>query len=129
VTDHQLIKDVLVDDAAELRSMLRVLLERSRLIAVVGEAGDSRAAGAFLDTDTIDAVVVDLAMPGGGALELIQRLRTSHPLLAIVVLSGYPAATTEASCIERGADVYVEKGTPIALLVSAIHDAVVARKV
>lgn len=111
---------VLVDDAVELRSMLRMLLERNPRIAVIGEAGDVPSAEAVIADRCPDVVVVDLAMPGGGALEMISRLRANHPTVALLVLSGYPAATTAERCLIAGADVYLEKGTPVAELTATV---------
>ena len=107
-----------------LRSLLRVLLERSGSVNVVGEAGDVSSAEDLVRTTRPDVVIVDLAMPGGGALELISRLRTAEPSLGIVVLSGYPAATTAYRCLAGGADAYVEKGTSFAVLLETVLAAV-----
>lgn len=118
---------MLVDDASELRSLLRKLLERSGLIKVTAEASDTTEASERIDALQPDVVLLDLAMPGGGALELIESLRSAERPVTIVVLSGYPAATTAAECIERGADLYLEKGLPTSQLVSSILEAHRAR--
>jgi two-component system invasion response regulator UvrY len=124
MNDVERIRVLLIDDAVELRSLLRVLLERSGSVSVVGEAGDVSSAEELVRTTGPDAVIVDLAMPGGGALELITRLRAAEPSLGIVVLSGYPAATTADRCLASGADSYVEKGTSFAVLLETVLAAV-----
>jgi DNA-binding NarL/FixJ family response regulator len=40
-------------------------------------------------------------------------LRQHNPNLAIIVLSGYPAASSGELCLSLGADLYIEKGLPI----------------
>jgi DNA-binding NarL/FixJ family response regulator len=48
--------------------------------------------------------------------------------VAIIVLSGFSADRMGAPAIERGADGYVEKGSPIQELREAIRTAVAARQ-
>jgi DNA-binding NarL/FixJ family response regulator len=128
MTEHPVISLMLVDDAVELRSMLKILLERTGRIVVPEQAGDAATAEAQAGQLHLDAVLVDLAMPGGGALELITRLRETRPGLAIVVLSGYPATGTADRCLQHGADRYLEKGIPVAQLVDELHAAVEGRR-
>jgi len=120
MSDIERVRVLLIDDAVELRSLLRVLLERSGSVNVVAEAGDVHSAEELVKATGPDAVIVDLAMPGGGALELITRLRSSEPTLGIVVLSGYPAATTADRCLASGANSYVEKGTSFSVLLETV---------
>jgi DNA-binding NarL/FixJ family response regulator len=124
----ELIDVVLVDDAAELRSMLKMLLERTGRIRVVAEAGDAAQADALVLETSPDAVLVDLAMPGGGALELISGLREKFPALALVVLSGYPASGTADRCLQHGADRYLEKGVAVSDLLAVLVDTVEGRR-
>jgi DNA-binding NarL/FixJ family response regulator len=111
---------VLTDDAVELRALLRRLLERSGNIQVVGEAENADHAAELIKVFGPDVLLLDLAMPGGGALELIEALRVAGNDLAIIVLSGYPASSTGGECLSRGADLYLEKGLPVRELTDAI---------
>ena len=129
VSDNGIILElILIDDAAELRGILRRLMERSGLIRVVAEANAANEASELIKVHEPDAILLDLAMPGGGALELIEQLRSERKGLTIIVLSGYPASTTAHECIERGADRYLEKGQPTSKLISEILEAHTTRK-
>ena len=119
---------ILIDDAAELRGILRRLMERSGLIRVVAEANLANEASDLIKMYQPDAILLDLAMPGGGALELIEQLRSERKSLTIIVLSGYPASTTAQECLERGADRYLEKGQPTSILIGEILEAHTKRK-
>ena len=116
----ELIELIIIDDAADLRGILHRLIERSGLIRVIAEANSTEEAFDLIKVHDPDVILLDLSMPGGGALDLIKRLRNERERLAIVVLSGYPASTTAVECIERGADRYLEKGQPISTLISEI---------
>jgi len=124
----EVVELILIDDAADLRGILRRLMERSGLIRVVGEANGAEEASQLINAHEPDVILLDLAMPGGGALELIERLRIERQGMTIIVLSGYPTSTTAHECIERGADRYLEKGKPTSKLISEILEAHSIRK-
>jgi DNA-binding NarL/FixJ family response regulator len=95
---------------------------------VVGEAGDGRSALEGIAEAQPAAVLLDLSMPDMNGLEAILQIRRSDPDVAIIVLSGFSADRMGAPAIERGADGYVEKGSPIQELREAIRTAVAARQ-
>ena len=59
-------------------------------------------------------MLLDLSMPDMDGLQAIPEIREGDPDVAIIVLSGFSADRMSAPALERGADGYVEKGTPIA---------------
>ena len=60
------------------------------------------------------------ALPGMDGLDAIPLLREVSPAVSIVVLSGMDAARMERPAIDRGADAYVQKGTPLAQIRSTV---------
>jgi DNA-binding NarL/FixJ family response regulator len=95
---------------------------------VVGEAGDGRTALDGIEAKRPAAVLLDLSMPDMNGFEAIPEIRSRVPEAAIVVLSGFSADRMSNSALERGADGYVEKGTPIAELRRTTRQAVSARR-
>ena len=118
----------LVDDVPELRELIKFGMEDDPGFEVVGEAGDGRSALEGIAETQPAAVLLDLSMPDMNGLEAILEVRKGDPDVAIVVLSGFSADRMSAPAIERGADGYVEKGTPMQELREAIRTAVVARR-
>jgi DNA-binding NarL/FixJ family response regulator len=117
----------LVDDVPELRELIRYGLEGDDDLVVVGEAGDGAAAiKGVAETDPA-AVLLDLSMPGMDGLEAIPEIRRGRPDIAIVILSGFSASRMERKARERGADGYVEKGTPMEDLRTVVREAVERR--
>jgi len=97
---------LIVDDAADVRLLLRAYLEPA--YHVVGEATNGREAVTVAKELQPDLVVLDLAMPVMGGLEAITLLRTVAPDAKIVVLSALlpdPPSTAEGF----GADVLLDK--------------------
>jgi DNA-binding NarL/FixJ family response regulator len=118
----------LVDDVPELRELVRYGMEDDPGFEVVGEAGDGRSALEGIAEIRPAAVLLDLSMPDMNGLEAILAIRERNDEIAIVVLSGFSADRMGPPTIERGADRYVEKGSPIEEIRDATRMAVAARR-
>ena len=103
---------LLVDDVADLRFLLRVVLENDGAFQVVGEAGDGLTAVELAAQLHPDVILLDLSMPTMDGLEALPRLREVAPTCAIAVLSGFEGSRIGESTSALGADAYFEKGTP-----------------
>ena len=118
----------LVDDVPELRELIKFGMEEDPGFEVVGEAGDGRSALEGIAETQPEAVLLDLSMPDMDGLEAIPEIRRGDPDVTIIVLSGFSADRMGGPAIERGADGYVEKGTPIQELRETTRMAVAARR-
>lgn len=121
---------VVVDDAADLREMLSMVLDLrgGGDFEVVGEAGDGREAVAVVEQTQPDLVLMDIAMPVMDGLEAVPLVRGVAPGSTIVMLSGFPARTAEAGALEAGAHAYLEKGGRLAAtLVPSLTEIMAAR--
>ena len=118
----------LVDDVPELRELIRLGMEEDPGFEIVGEAGDGRSALEGIADTHPAAVLLDLSMPDMDGLEAIPEIRKGDPDVAIIVLSGFSADRMAVPAIERGADSYIEKGTPIQDLREATRVAVEERR-
>jgi DNA-binding NarL/FixJ family response regulator len=128
VTEQDPISVYLVDDVPELRELVRFAMEDDPRFEVVGEAGDGRSALEGIAEVKPAAVLLDLSMPDMNGLEAILEIRKNDPDVAIIVLSGFSADRMGPPTLERGADRYVEKGTPMDELREETRTAVAARR-
>src|SRR5579871_46039 len=85
---------IVVDDAQELRHLIRFFLELSEDFEVVGEAGDGAAAIDLARDVQPDVVLLDLAMPVMDGLQALPGLRDRCPNTLVVVLSGFGTEET-----------------------------------
>ena len=95
---------------------------------MVGEAGDGRTALQGIAETRPAAVLLDLSMPDMDGLEAIPEIRKDDPDVAIIVLSGFSADRMSDPALARGADGYVEKGTPIQELREVTRAAVAQKR-
>ena len=62
----------------------------------------------------VDGVFMDLIMPGLSGLAVLAQIRNRHPLLPVVVITGYAVGGTVAKAKELGAVAVLEKPTTLA---------------
>jgi DNA-binding NarL/FixJ family response regulator len=101
---------ILADTEEKVRSALRLLIEQERSLEIVGEAAEATALLAGVEARQPDVVLVDWALLGTEAREMVRSLHLLHSDLTIIVLSGRPEVVQAA--LDSGADTFVSKGDP-----------------
>ena len=101
---------LIVDDAEDLRSLLRARMEMTDHLEVVGEAGDGVAAVEQARLLQPDLVMLDVAMPLMDGLEALPLIREAVPDVRVIVLSGFNEGTMADHAMKAGADHYFVKG-------------------
>ncbi len=79
---------VLVDDVAEVRTLLRIALRVRPGFEVVGEAADGGEAVSLIARLRPDVVVLDVGLPDLAGRELLTQIRRDSPQSKVVVFSG-----------------------------------------
>jgi two-component system OmpR family response regulator len=101
--DHILI----VDDDAEIRSLLGTYLTRNGL--KVTAVGDGKAMWRALDATRADLIVLDLMLPGDDGLTLCRDLRAKKREEPVIMLTARGDETDRIVGLEMGADDYLPK--------------------
>jgi CheY-like chemotaxis protein len=112
---------LLIEDEAQLRKNLEILLSRAGYSVVAAATGDEGVQ--YLRTMTFDAVVTDLIMEGFESFELLECVTTYACGVPVIVITGHASthSATEALC--RGAHNYIAKPFSIGVLKAAIENA------
>ena len=102
---------LVVDDEPAVRESLRRALQLEGYD--VDLAGDGEEALARLQTNSVDAVVLDVSMPRLGGLETCRRLRSEGSSIPVLMLTARDEVSDRVAGLDAGADDYVVK--PFAL--------------
>jgi len=115
---------VLVDDHAIVRQGIRSILERHPQMSVVGEAATSQEAMAVVAVTRPRIVLLDLKLSTSSdteGLELCQKLTSTYPETAVLVLTTLMDDQLVVRAIRSGASGYVVKDVDTRELVRAIQ--------
>jgi DNA-binding NarL/FixJ family response regulator len=112
---------LLADDHQLMREGLRRLLEATPGLRVVGEAGNGHEALDVLRRTPVDVAVLDLSMPGMTGMDLIRRVKTEFPHVAVLVLTMHAEEQYAMRAFRCGANGYLTKDSAGTELVQAIR--------
>ena len=101
---------LLVDDDPTIVILARKLLEETGCVVVVADTLESARQRAM--TDEYDGIVLDLDLPDGNGVTLVQEMRDAGRKNAILILTGTKRNETLVKALDAGADDYINK--PIA---------------
>lgn len=101
---------LLADDAADIRSLLRMILEFTGPFTIVAEATNGAEAVDLAERHHPDLVLLDLAMPVMDGLEALPQILLRSPTSKIAILSGFSADRLAEQALALGAHLYLEKG-------------------
>ena len=116
-----MIRIVLVDDHAVVRSGYRRLLCAEPDFDVVGEAASAPEANALVQQIRPDVAIVDLSLKGSSGLEAIAGMRARLPALRVLVLSMHDSAGHVAQALKAGAHGYLTKRSEPEELIAGIR--------
>jgi len=116
-----MIKVLIADDHAVVRRGLFQILEDEDDLVVAGEATTAREVLRVLRRDDVDVLVLDIAMPGGGGLEVLRQLQDLRPDLPVLVLSVHGERQYATRVLKAGAAGYLTKDSAPGELVAALR--------
>jgi two-component system invasion response regulator UvrY len=115
-----MIKVLLVDDHAVVRTGFRLLLQSAPEMSVVGEAESGEVACQLYVELTPDVVVMDLAMPGMGGLEALRRIRVRDSHARLLALSAHDDPMHARRALREGALGFLSKRSAPEALIEAV---------
>jgi two-component system, NarL family, invasion response regulator UvrY len=117
-----MIRIVLVDDHALVRSGFRMILAQEADMEIVGEAASGEEALTLARTLKPDVMLMDVHLPGISGLEATERLARSDPKLRVIVVTARDEQPFPRKLLEAGASGYVTKACPATELVGAVRE-------
>lgn len=112
----------IVDDDQSIRFVLEKALAREEF--AVRSFTNPRDVLAALDDDEPQVLVSDIRMPGGSGIELLSKVRESHPTLPVIIMTAYSDLDSAVSAFQGGAFEYLPKPFDVPKAVELIRRAV-----
>jgi two-component system, OmpR family, KDP operon response regulator KdpE len=113
---------LIVDDERSIRLSLRTILGNFGFEIV--EAARGEEALALVRTESFDAVLLDINMPGMGGIEVCRLMRKGAPRLPILMLTVQGSEERKVEALDAGADDYITKPFQLRELTARLRAAV-----
>ncbi|MDX6286911.1 MAG: hypothetical protein QOG53_2396 [Frankiales bacterium] len=107
-----------VDDNEDIRLLVALHLTLDERFELVGQACNGMEAIALLDRDDIDAMVLDMHMPGLAGTQVLRAVLKSSPTIRVVAFSADTGTLLQAA--REGAAATVAKGNNLDGLLAAL---------
>jgi DNA-binding NarL/FixJ family response regulator len=118
----------IADDHVIVRRGVIQILSEDPEIFISGEASSGREALRLVRERRCDVLLLDISMPDGNGLEVLDELAKFTPRPKILILSMYPESQYARRALKSGADGYLTKDSLPEELLTAIHRVAVGRK-
>jgi len=121
VNDLMPIKICIVEDNAQLRESVALVLNRAPGLCCTSTYGSAEAALHDLPAQKPDVALVDIHLPGMNGIECVAELKAQLPQLQVLMLTRYEQSDMIFDSIRAGASGYLLKHTSAADLIQAVE--------
>jgi len=104
-----MLRIIIADDHPVVRQGLKEILKEEFSSVYIEEAEDTDSLVTKALSDNWDLVISDLAMPGGGGVEALKKIRTVKFTLPVIILSTYSVEQYESRVLRAGAQRFISK--------------------
>ncbi|MHA4870036.1 response regulator [Duganella sp. PWIR1] len=105
---HQPLRVFIIDDNEMTRGLLRVIIQGDDY-DVVGDAGTAEAARLRLRSQRADIICLDVVMPDGDGLTLLNWIGGKQPQAAVLMVTASTDRSTVEQSLRSGAKGYIVK--------------------
>ena len=123
-----MIRIVIADDHAIVRTGLRQFFSEQVDLRVTGEAASGREALELVRQGDLDVLLMDLQMPDQSGVDALAAIKARAPELPVLILSGFPEAHYATTLLKQGASGYLNKECDPEEIVKAIRTLYRGRK-
>ena len=101
--DVQPARIFIIDDHPLVRSGLRMLIESETDLSVCCETGRIEGAMGLIAKCSPDLAIIDLSLPDGNGIELVNRIKCQHPDVRVLVSSMHDESLFAERVLHTGA--------------------------
>lgn len=113
---------MLVDDEVPFVETMTKRLEKRNLRVIAAYSGQE-ALETLAKNRNLDAVILDVKMPGMDGIETLKEIRKANPLTEVVMLTGHATVESAIEGMKLGAFDYLMKPCDIDQLVAKVNEA------
>lgn len=110
---------LIVDDEAPARSFISEALTDAGYEAI--EAGTLSEANESIDTAAADIVLLDVMLPDGSGLSLLDRLALENPRPPVILITAFGEVDTAVEAMKKGAQDFLQKPLDLERLLQAVE--------
>jgi DNA-binding NarL/FixJ family response regulator len=114
------LKILLVDDAVKVLSGLSALLRDIPGVKTIRTASTIEEAENLFRTEAFDAAVLDINLPDGNGLDLLQWVKRYYPDTFAIMLSNNSETMHRAIAMEFKAELFLDKTTEFEKLIDTV---------
>lgn len=118
---------LLVDDEKEFVVAITERLRKRGFIADCVFSGKD-ALNQLEKKNSIDVVILDIRLPDIDGTEILKKIKAKHPLIEVIIISGYAAIDSAVESLKRGAFDYLEKPFELNDLISKAKQAGIRKR-
>ena len=115
-------KILIVEDDPSLREILRKTLEKERYI--VEEAPNYLSAIEKIEDYSYDCILLDIMLPDGNGLSLLEELKKNHKKENIIIISAKDSLEDKVAGLDSGADDYLAKPFHLVELIARVKSVI-----
>ena len=105
------IKVFIADDSLIVQEHLVTMLDELAEVEIVGQAETVADAISAIGKLRPDVVILDIRMPDGSGIDVLQSIKQAEPAPIVIILTNYPYPAYRQKCLQAGADFFLDKST------------------
>jgi DNA-binding NarL/FixJ family response regulator len=115
-------KVFIVDDSPIVRERLVSMISELPAVQIIGQAGFAFEAIAAIEELKPDFVVLDISLPGGSGMEVLESIKGKTPAPRVIMLTNFAFEQYRQRCIQLGADYFFDKSNEFEKVMEILRD-------
>ena len=125
-TPSRITRVLIVDDEISTRKLLVAMLREAGVRCKTAACADEGLN--VLETESVDAVLSDLQMPGVSGMQFLAQVRPRYSHLAFLMITGVDDIQVGVEAMKRGADDYLVKPLQLEVVMASLERALEKRR-
>lgn len=115
-------KVLVADDSVAVTERVAELLKEVEGIELAGRAGNIGETSQMMARLRPDIVILDLQMPDGNAMAILEAIKTDFPKSVVIVLTNNEEVPVREKCLQTGADFFLDKSNEFERLPQLVNE-------